>query len=265
MCASGDWALPRVVLAAIIFGVTLWPTFFMGMSLPLLARALTHDPRQPARWVPLLYGSNTLGAACGSLLAWRCCSAPSTSRPVSGWARSSVSAARLARCSPRPVSSRRRHERVATTGRPAGEPLTAVRAPSRLQPAGLDRDLRAVGIHRAVPRNSLVPGSRRHSEVQLASPSVTCSPSIFWASGSVRSGQSPLDKLWSPVSAFFLLQSAIPVVAAVSLALVTFSVDRVDWADPLWEYLGHTSRCPVKQRRSVQFLGGAEPTPRRCS
>src|SRR5215203_2494488 len=65
----GGLAVPRAALAAIIFGVTLWPTFFMGMSLPLAATALTQDARQPARWVPLLYGWNTLGAACGSLVA----------------------------------------------------------------------------------------------------------------------------------------------------------------------------------------------------
>ena len=31
----GAWAPSRAVMAAITFGVTLWPTFFMGMSLPL--------------------------------------------------------------------------------------------------------------------------------------------------------------------------------------------------------------------------------------
>ena len=41
----------------------------MGMSLPLITAALTRDARHPARWVPLLYGWNTLGAACGSLVA----------------------------------------------------------------------------------------------------------------------------------------------------------------------------------------------------
>src|SRR5262245_103643 len=63
----GAAAMPRGVMAAIIFVVTLWPTFFMGMSLPLLATAMTRDVRQPARWVPILYGWNTLGGACGSV------------------------------------------------------------------------------------------------------------------------------------------------------------------------------------------------------
>ena len=65
----GAWAFSRATLGAMVFAVTLWPTFFMGMSLPLLVRALTTDPRRPAHWVPLLYGTNTLGAACGSLFA----------------------------------------------------------------------------------------------------------------------------------------------------------------------------------------------------
>lgn len=72
-----DWLYARLgtrdlSLAArggISFVATLWPTLFMGMSLPLAARALTDDARQPARWVPLLYGWNTLGAACGAALA----------------------------------------------------------------------------------------------------------------------------------------------------------------------------------------------------
>ena len=65
----GTWDVPRSVLGVVIFLVTLWPTFFMGMSLPLAARVLTDDARQPARWIPLLYGWNTLGAACGSFAA----------------------------------------------------------------------------------------------------------------------------------------------------------------------------------------------------
>jgi predicted membrane-bound spermidine synthase len=58
---------PRTVTALTIFGVMLWPTLFMGMSLPLAARILSTDPQRPARWLPALYGWNTLGAATGSL------------------------------------------------------------------------------------------------------------------------------------------------------------------------------------------------------
>ena len=56
-------------LAALIFLVTLWPTFWMGVSLPLASKVVTTDAHEPARWVPVLYGANTLGAAAGSAIS----------------------------------------------------------------------------------------------------------------------------------------------------------------------------------------------------
>ncbi len=47
----GAHDLPRVAMGAVVFVVTLWPTFFMGMSLPLASRLLTEDASEPARWV----------------------------------------------------------------------------------------------------------------------------------------------------------------------------------------------------------------------
>ena len=52
--------------AAILFVSLLWPTFFMGVSLPLLARTLTTDIGRAARVTGALYGWNTLGAALGA-------------------------------------------------------------------------------------------------------------------------------------------------------------------------------------------------------
>jgi len=65
----GSADLSRPVLGTLSFLATLWPTFFMGMSLPLAARIVTADAKQPAEWIPLLYGFNTLGAAAGSFAA----------------------------------------------------------------------------------------------------------------------------------------------------------------------------------------------------
>jgi predicted membrane-bound spermidine synthase len=60
--------LPPVVIAPVLFVSLLWPTFFMGVSLPLLARALTEDlGRAPVR-IGWLYGLNTLGASAGALV-----------------------------------------------------------------------------------------------------------------------------------------------------------------------------------------------------
>ena len=65
----GDIAIPAPLVAALLFGSLLWPTFFMGASLPLLSRALTDRLDRAAGVIGLLYGVNTLGAATGALVA----------------------------------------------------------------------------------------------------------------------------------------------------------------------------------------------------
>lgn len=64
----GAIEMPVPLLAAVLFASVLWPTFFMGLSLPLLARAMTTSLRAAARTVSSLYGWNTLGAAAGALI-----------------------------------------------------------------------------------------------------------------------------------------------------------------------------------------------------
>ncbi|HEY7513604.1 MAG TPA: spermidine synthase, partial [Vicinamibacteria bacterium] len=44
----GQRALPLPAVAAILFLTLLWPTFFMGLSLPLLSRAFTDSAGQAA-------------------------------------------------------------------------------------------------------------------------------------------------------------------------------------------------------------------------
>jgi spermidine synthase len=64
---SLDVAAP--VLTGVLFASLLWPTFFMGVSLPLLARAVTDRLDRAAFTVGALYAVNTLGAATGALAA----------------------------------------------------------------------------------------------------------------------------------------------------------------------------------------------------
>src|SRR5437588_8569854 len=61
--AQSSW-----LLWIVLFCSLLWPTFFMGVSLPLLAKALTRDIGEAAPIVGRLYGINTLGAAAGALI-----------------------------------------------------------------------------------------------------------------------------------------------------------------------------------------------------
>jgi predicted membrane-bound spermidine synthase len=64
-----DLASSPLALTAVLFTSLLWPTFFMGMSLPLLSQALTRDVRTAPGIVGGLYGVNTLGAALGALIS----------------------------------------------------------------------------------------------------------------------------------------------------------------------------------------------------
>lgn len=56
-------------MAFLLFLALLWPTFFMGASLPLLSRGLTRDVDRAASTIGLLYGLNTAGAAAGAFAA----------------------------------------------------------------------------------------------------------------------------------------------------------------------------------------------------
>jgi predicted membrane-bound spermidine synthase len=61
-------AATPAVAAVVLLASLLWPTFFMGLSLPLLARALTHSLGVTGRVIGALYGWNTLGAAAGAFI-----------------------------------------------------------------------------------------------------------------------------------------------------------------------------------------------------
>src|SRR5688572_11815906 len=65
----GQIDLPEPIVGGLLFISLLWPTFFMGASLPLLARALTRRIERAASVIGLLYGVNALGAAAGALVS----------------------------------------------------------------------------------------------------------------------------------------------------------------------------------------------------
>jgi predicted membrane-bound spermidine synthase len=62
----GRAALEPFVRATLVFAALLWPTFWMGVSLPVLGRAIAPRLGDAARRVGILYGLNTLGAAAGA-------------------------------------------------------------------------------------------------------------------------------------------------------------------------------------------------------
>ena len=62
----GGLSLTPLASAIVVFAALIWPTFWMGMSLPLLARAVTSTLEGAAARIGVLYGLNTLGAALGA-------------------------------------------------------------------------------------------------------------------------------------------------------------------------------------------------------
>lgn len=246
----GTWSTTRLAIAAVVFVVTLWPTFFMGMSLPILAKALTTDGRHPARWIPLLYGSNTIGAACGSLFAtailFRTFDFVSNVRLGAALSFAcAVGALALA-----PLVRRGATESVDT----------AARNPDNAAAHAVTDDPPAGEAHSPPPAHFPL---RTWIGVYALSGFVALSLEIVWfrvlgvilKSNSFTFGHllavylfgvglgalvANVKRLsaWPPVQAFFLLQSAIPVVGALLLAALVASVDRFAWGEPVWSYLG---------------------------
>lgn len=62
------WAGSTAVLLIIAFISLLWPTVLMGMSLPLLSKAVVRNMAEAAARISLLDGLNTVGAGVGALV-----------------------------------------------------------------------------------------------------------------------------------------------------------------------------------------------------
>jgi spermidine synthase len=231
----GGLAWSASTLAAIVFVVTLWPTFWMGMSLPLASKVLTTDARQPARWVPVLYGANTLGAAGGSVLsiAWLF---PTMSFPASLGVGAAISGA----CAVAALALL-----PALTRLPPGGDLHAKPPPPGAGPTGPAPHLPwpawlAVYALSGFVALSLEIVWFRVLGVMLKSNAYTFGSllAIFLTgvgAGALAATTRRVAR-WPPVSAFLLLQAAIPLSAALSLGLLVALVNRVPLLNPVWEY-----------------------------
>ena len=257
----GAYDLPRVAMGAVVFVVTLWPTFFMGMSLPLASRLLTEDASEPARWVPRLYGWNTVGAACGALFTVRVLfrSLDFRSSLLVG-ALISLSCG-LAALAVGPSLLRRRS--ALATARYAAR--AALRPPvSPVPSSGLSVwNWLAVYSLSGFVALSLEIVWFRMLGVTLKSSAFTFGYllSIYLAGiglGSLVANSRMLSRL-SPVPTFFLLQAAVPAWAALSAGAVIHTVEWASWADPLWRYLGSHDPLSLREARTpigVAVYGG---------
>jgi predicted membrane-bound spermidine synthase len=231
----GQRALPLPAVAALLFLTLLWPTFFMGLSLPLLSRAFTDSTDAAAARVGSLYGWNTLGAAAGALVTvWVLARTVGfeTSLRVGAALNLLCALAALALVPRRSKSPIEVPVATADVRIPLAAPATArgpafwtlVYALSGFVALGLEiLWFRLLGtIHK--------PSSFTFSTL-LA---------IFLAGvgGGALLGARLAKGSSRPASKFLFLQAGIGLYAGLSLTLFVAAVPHLAWLHPLWEYLG---------------------------
>jgi spermidine synthase len=267
-----DLSSSPLMLALVLFLSLLWPTFFMGMSLPLLAKSLTTSVEGAARMVGALYGFNTLGAALGAFAtAWFLI------RLLGFWGTVIVGAgmnlfAALGAIAVAPWLLR---ERTATEGEQEATDEPAARqhepaAPAKGWPASVWISIYAVSGFIAL---SLEIVWFRLLGTMLKSNAFTFSSLLTiyllgLAAGTFR-GIEWAKSTPNPARAFLGLQAGITLYAALSIGILTAALGNWGILDPLWVYFGSydtfdfqgalqsLGQYTMEPRTAV--LGGSEP------
>jgi hypothetical protein len=227
----GEWPLPWPAIALVVFLALLWPTFLMGLSLPLLARAVVGRGAEVGERIGALYGWNTLGAAVGSLatvfVLVRLYGFPAAIG-FGAWANLACAGAAVALAWRKGDAS---EEAGVDAPRDASVPpaahglgaWTAIYALSGFIALSLEiLWFRVLGV--AVKSNAFTFGL------------LLCFYLTGLGLGAVLGG------LWArrtrfPVAAFFALQAGIVAYAPASLALLVAALGSPDMLGPLREYL----------------------------
>ena len=250
----GTRPLPAPLIGCLLFAVLLWPTFFMGLSLPLLARVLTERPGRSAERIGGLYGWNTLGASLGALLtvwwlartlgfAWAI--------RVGAFLNLACAAAALLVVATRgrrgPVAGP--EEAHATVGAVAGVRVVAERSSAALPekaaeaPQGfrLQTWLAVYALSGFVALSLEILWFRVLGTIHKPSSFTFSTLLAIYLLG--LGGGALLGRRWArnarrPVATFFALQAGIGLYAGLSLGLLTTALGRFSWPGPLWRYLG---------------------------
>jgi predicted membrane-bound spermidine synthase len=245
----GGAALPAPLLAFVLFLAVVWPTFFMGVSLPLLARGLTPTLDAAARVVGSLYGWNTLGAAAGALA-------------TSWWLLRRFDLETCLRigallnlgCAASVWLLRRGLAAGPPAERPAAEPGPA---PAAQGPVfGLGVWLLLYALSGAVAL-SLEIAWFRVLGVMVKSTSFTFGTllAIYLAgvaSGSLVGARAVARGVARPAARFLALQAGVGLWAGLSLALFVWGVDRVEALRPLWRFFAESE--PLRIASALQEI-----------
>jgi predicted membrane-bound spermidine synthase len=247
-----DVSLPA--LAVLLFLAVVWPTFFMGVSLPLLARGMTSTLDGAARMVGSLYGWNTIGAAAGAFgTSWLLLRRFDfeTCLWIGAGINFACAAAALALVRLRGASG----AAVARASAPPspGAPEAAAGAPLLSLPGWL-----LVYALSGATALSLEIVWFRMLGVMLKSTSFTFGTllGIYLlgvGSGSVIGARLVGPGGRDPAARFLTLQAAIPLYAALSASLLVLAVGRASALDPLWRFFATTE--PLRLAPVLLALG----------
>ena len=241
----GTYAFGAPLLTLILFTSLLWPTFFMGVSLPLLARAVTFKLDRAAATIGALYALNTLGAAVGALLTtWWILPTIGLDRSLRVGAMLNFGCAALVLPFTRrfpsgyPEAADAAHDAPLTTEPTASLPFSgwaALYALSGLMALSLEIVwFRLLGV--MMKSTAFTFGSL------LAIYLTGLGAGAYFGSGLAR-------RLRRPAMAFLALQTAVGCSAGVLLALVLGWVNDIEW---LRQYFG--SYDPLSVREGVDRL-----------
>ena len=259
--ALGGLALSAVAVAIVVFAALIWPTFWMGMSLPLLARAVaTSVAGAPAR-IGVLYGLNTLGAAVGAgATTWLLF--PAVGLPGSLWVAVSLNAvAALAALALAAVKPARAHAPGAVPVRhaPAATPLETPRGGFRVWAAlyGL-AGFQALSLEIVWFRllGVMVKSSAFTFGTLLTVYLAGLGLGAALASVAVR-------RVRRPALAFLLLQAFVALYAGTSILALTEWIDRAGALAPLWTYFAGYEPLDAGAAAANFWSGGGDPAARR--
>ena len=232
----GALALPGPVVAGVLFLVLLWPTFFMGLSLPLLARALTDRAGRSAERIGALYGWNTLGAALGALVTvWVLARAVGFEGAVRVGAYVNLACAGGAllvawgqRTAPRGEAA----PPAAPPGTPPADPEVRLGLPAWLAIYALSG---FVALSLEILWFRVLGVVNKPSSFTF---STLLAIYLLGVGGGALVGRRWARRAPRPAATFFALQAGVGLYAGLSLGLLAWSLDRVPWLQPLWAYLG---------------------------
>ena len=260
----GPVDLPGWATAAVLFAVLLWPTFFMGVSLPLLSRALAETTEGASRRIASLYGWNTVGAAVGSLLTvWVILRMTDFRRAT--WIGAAINAlcalAALVLASRTAGGGERAHRPPPVASAPPPEALRlwtwiALYALSGFIALSLEIVwFRLLGV---------VLKSNTFTFATLLALFLT------GVGGGALLGHRLAGRVRRPARAFMVLQAAIPLYAALSLALFLYATPRFAPLRPLWDYMAAYENLEIdaairSAQRYAMELGGVAPQARRLT